>query len=278
MTDLANDQNRRAIQHDDVKAQVEGDINAEIAAQASQPAPAGAHKIEQVAGTFREHAVDEVVDSERAVRRSRGVARLSQVIDYFFFLIYALLAIRFVLSLIAARSTSGFVQFIVSITNPIYAPFKNIVASPSAGDGGTFLVPVLVALAAYAVLHLAINRLLRLIAIRRSDLITCYCCWVNANEAKCLVVSKVLVADGMMADGEREFLADLMQTLGLTDEERHRVVELEGLDEAEAVVTALPIDDRRALVSTLVDASSADGKLSAHEMELVKRLTAVLGL
>jgi uncharacterized tellurite resistance protein B-like protein len=101
---------------------------------------------------------------------------------------------------------------------------------------------------------------------------------VKANEAKCLVVSKVLVADGMMADGEREFLAELMQTLALTDEERHRVIELEGLDDAEAVVRELPIEERRELVSTLVDASSADGKLSAHELELVKRLTAALGL
>jgi uncharacterized tellurite resistance protein B-like protein len=101
---------------------------------------------------------------------------------------------------------------------------------------------------------------------------------VNANEAKCLVVSKVLVADGMMADGEREFLTNLMQTLGLTDEERHRVVELEGLDAADAVVRALPEDERRDLVATLIDASSADGKLSAHELEVVKRLTAALGL
>ena len=69
---------------------------------------------------------------------------------------------------------------------------------------------------------------------------------MNANEAKCLVVSKVLVADGMMADGEREFLADLMQTLALTDEERHRVIELEGLEAADAVVRALPVDETRA--------------------------------
>lgn len=101
---------------------------------------------------------------------------------------------------------------------------------------------------------------------------------MNANEAKCLVVSKVLVADGMMADGEREFLTELMTTLGLTDEERHRVVELEGLDDADAVVRALPVDERRDLVATMIDASAADGKLSAHELEVVKRLTAALDL
>jgi len=101
---------------------------------------------------------------------------------------------------------------------------------------------------------------------------------VNPNEAKCLVVSKVLVADGMMQDGEREFLAELMETLELTDEERHRVIQLEGLDAAEGVVRALPIEERRALIEMLVDASSADGKLSAHEMAMVKRVTTALGL
>ncbi|MEO7730658.1 MAG: hypothetical protein ABIY55_06765 [Kofleriaceae bacterium] len=159
------------LRHDAVKANVEGDINAEIAAQASQPRPPSAdRKLEQVVGTFREHAVDEVIDSEHAVRRSRGVARLSQVIDYAFFLIYALLAIRFVLALIAARSTSGFVQAIVSLTSPLYAPFKSIVASPKLGDGYTLPLPLLVAIGAYLLLHLAINRLLRLIAVRKTEI------------------------------------------------------------------------------------------------------------
>ncbi|CAN5903077.1 hypothetical protein BH11MYX3_BH11MYX3_09950 [soil metagenome] len=101
---------------------------------------------------------------------------------------------------------------------------------------------------------------------------------MNVNEAKCLVVSKVLVADGMMAEGEREFLADLMQQLELTDDERHRVVELEGLDTADAVVRALSVEERHELVAMLLDASAADGKLTSHELEIVKRLTAALGL
>jgi uncharacterized protein YggT (Ycf19 family) len=168
---LATDESRRALQHDAVKAHVEGDVQAEIAAQASQePAPQAAARIEQVAGTFRKHAVDEVVDSERHVRTSRGVARLSQFIDYAFFLIYALLTIRFVLPLIGARSNSGFVQLIVSITSPLYQPFQSIVSSPKVSDGHTLLMPVLVALGAYLVLHVAINRLLRLIAVRKTEI------------------------------------------------------------------------------------------------------------
>jgi len=101
---------------------------------------------------------------------------------------------------------------------------------------------------------------------------------VNANVAKCLVVSKVLIADGMMSDDERGFLDEVIRSLGLTDDERRRVVELEGLDEAAAIVRQLPIDERRDLLALLVDAAGADGKLASHELAAVKKLTAALGL
>jgi uncharacterized protein YggT (Ycf19 family) len=153
-----------------LKADVKDDVNAEIAQQASQQSHGGdAPRIARAAGTIREHAVDDVLDGERHAQRSRGVARVSQIIDYAFFLLYALLAFRFVLSLIAARSATGFVKFIVTVTDPFYAPFRNIVASPKTGDGHTLLLPMVVALAAYAVLHLAINRLLRLVAHRKTE-------------------------------------------------------------------------------------------------------------
>jgi uncharacterized tellurite resistance protein B-like protein len=101
---------------------------------------------------------------------------------------------------------------------------------------------------------------------------------MNPNVAKCLLVSKVLVADGMMADGEREFLAQMMTKLGLTDAERKSVVNLEGLSEAEPIVKALPEEERRSIVELLVDAASADGKLSRHELAVVQRVSAALGL
>jgi uncharacterized tellurite resistance protein B-like protein len=101
---------------------------------------------------------------------------------------------------------------------------------------------------------------------------------VNVNVAKCLVVSKVLVADGMMADEEKQFLDDMMKSHDLTDDERRLVHDLDGIDEADALVKTLPIDERREIVSQLVDAASADGKMSPHEMEVVKRVTKALGL
>jgi uncharacterized protein YggT (Ycf19 family) len=167
-TKLSDDQARRGLQHDVLKQQVEGDVNAEIA---RQTAPAGeARKIEEVAGTFRKHAVNEIADTEREVQRARGVTRFSQIIDYLFFVVYALLAVRFVLSLIAAKSSAGFVKFIVAISDPFYAPFKGIVASPRTDDGNTLLYPVLVAFGAYVVLHLVVKGLFRLIATRSTEI------------------------------------------------------------------------------------------------------------
>lgn len=101
---------------------------------------------------------------------------------------------------------------------------------------------------------------------------------VNQNVAKCLVVSKVLVADGIMTDDERAFLRAMMERLGLTEDEQRSVVELEDLDEAEPIVRALSVEERQQIVELLVDAASADGKLSPHEFSTVKRVTAALGL
>jgi uncharacterized tellurite resistance protein B-like protein len=96
--------------------------------------------------------------------------------------------------------------------------------------------------------------------------------------AKCLLVSKVLVADGIMTENERVFLDKMMRRLGLDEAERRKVLDLEGWDQAEPVVAALSESDRREFLATLVDASSADGKLSPLEMAAVKRITEALGV
>ena len=168
---LAAEEARRSAQHESVKGQVEGEVNAEIADRASQgPAPSEARKLDNIAGEFRAKAVDEVVDTEREVERSRGLARVSQIVDYIFFVLYALLGLRFLLALLAARSSAGFVQFIVKVTNPFYQPFRGIVASPSTEQGHTLLLPMLIAIIVYILLHLAINGLLRLLAHRKTQI------------------------------------------------------------------------------------------------------------
>ena len=101
---------------------------------------------------------------------------------------------------------------------------------------------------------------------------------MNAKVAKCLLVSKVLVADGMMTDDERGFLDTMMTALALDADERRRVIELEGWDEAESFVRGLSLDERQALVEQLVDAASADGRLSAHELATIKQVASELGV
>src|SRR6185436_6073628 len=167
---LAADEARRSVQHESVKANVEGEVQAEIADHAQAPATGESQKIQQVAGEFRSKAVNEVIDTEREVERGRGAARISQIVDYIFYLIYALLAMRFLLALLAARSTAGFVQFIVTVTNPFYLPFRGIVSSPRPDDGHTLLMPIIVAIIAYVLLHLAINGLLRMLAHRKTQI------------------------------------------------------------------------------------------------------------
>ncbi|MEJ7709623.1 MAG: YggT family protein [Pyrinomonadaceae bacterium] len=70
----------------------------------------------------------------------------------------------------AARSSAGFVQFVRSVTDPLYAPFRGIVASPTAEGGYTLALPIIVAIIVYALLHAGINGLLRLLAHRKTEI------------------------------------------------------------------------------------------------------------
>ena len=163
------DEARRVAQHDSVKTQVEGNVNAEIKARARTATAGQSERVGQVADEFRGRALDETVASEHEVARSRGAARISQYVDYAFYLIYALLAIRLVLALIAARSSAGFVQFINGVTYPLYLPFRGIVHSPTAG-GSTLALPVGIAIIVYLLLHAGINGMLRLAAQRKTTI------------------------------------------------------------------------------------------------------------
>ena len=96
--------------------------------------------------------------------------------------------------------------------------------------------------------------------------------------AKCLLVSKVLVADGMMDEDEHAFLEALMTKLGLDADERRSVIELENWDDAEPIVTSLSVEERLEIVELMVDAASADGHLSPTELATIKRVEQALGI
>jgi uncharacterized protein YggT (Ycf19 family) len=139
--------------------------------------PEDGRAVERRTGTDR-RVTDEEVEEERRIearrqrdresreRRKYIVQRITLGVDYLFYLLYGLLGIRFVLSLLGAAETAGFVVFINSVTDPFYAAFSGIVARPTI-NGGVLDLPVVIALLAYVLLHIAVRGLLRLLAGER---------------------------------------------------------------------------------------------------------------
>lgn len=101
---------------------------------------------------------------------------------------------------------------------------------------------------------------------------------MREKEASCLLVAKVLTADGMMAPAERAFLLQTMESFGLDDAAQRRVVDLVGLADAEKVLRARPVEERRAILDRLLEAAFADGRLSPHETAAIKAVTEALGV
>jgi uncharacterized protein YggT (Ycf19 family) len=172
MTDksVAVDEARRVAQHEEIKSHVEHNVDADIEQRAERVTAVESNKLDRVAGDLRGEAIGEVVGKDREVTRARKLARGSGVVDYIFYLIYGLLAIRLVLAMVAARSNNGFVQLIRAVTDPFYAMFRGIVPSPSVEGGYTLAVPIIIAIVAYALLHAAINGFLRMIAHRKTEI------------------------------------------------------------------------------------------------------------
>ena len=57
---------------------------------------------------------------------------------------------------------------------------------------------------------------------------------MDPKVARCLLIAKVLVADGIMTENERVFLDKAMSGMGLDAAEKRKVFDLEGWDQAEA--------------------------------------------
>jgi hypothetical protein len=165
---LAREEAQRNANYEAVKSNVEAEVNSEIAAEANRRTVAQQQEVEEISDGMRRKAVDEVVETEREVERGRTAARVSQVVDYIFFVIYGLLTIRLLLELFAARESAGFVKFIKSATGIFYAPFEGIVASPRTAEGFELALPIVVAIVVYMLLHMAINGLLRMFAHRKT--------------------------------------------------------------------------------------------------------------
>jgi hypothetical protein len=126
--------------------------------------------LEGMAEEVKDKAVAEVRDAAHIEQRRKSLARLVQIIDFLFSVVYVLLGTRLALGMMAANSEAGFVQLIRTMTDPFYAMFRGVVASPTVEGGYTFALPILVAIGAYALLHWGVRSLAKLAAYRSSEI------------------------------------------------------------------------------------------------------------
>ena len=170
MADVTNnvqlDEERRLAAHQEVKAAIDEDVYTRLKRESARVEPQEAAQLASVAHELKDKSAHEAVATERELGRGRTAARISQVVDYVFYLIYGVIALQFLLRLLGARSGNGFVQFIASVAWPLLAPFERIVGTPSAG-AHQIQVSYLLALVVYSLLHFAINGGFRLIAHRK---------------------------------------------------------------------------------------------------------------
>ena len=164
---LAYDEDQRLRRHEAVKGEVSNEVQAEIARHADRLDERDRARAAVVGERLRQKAIHEVSETEVEIERARGVARVSQVIDYFFYLIYGLISLEIALDLLGARAANAFKHFIDTLTSPLLVPFRNLMPDPASGRFQLRL-SYIIALVVYLLLHLAVNGLLRLLAQKKT--------------------------------------------------------------------------------------------------------------
>ena len=97
-----------------------------------------------------------------AAQRTAGVERAKQVIYFVFGVVEVLLAIRFVLLLLGASETSGFVRLIYGLSQPFVLPFQGIFGAPSF-DGSLIEWSSLVGIVVYLLVAYGLARVIELV-------------------------------------------------------------------------------------------------------------------
>jgi len=170
MTDpmLTPEEERIIRQRAEDRVVLEREVPSDVAIMADRAAVADVVDAGRVARVRRDRAIREVVATEHELQRTRVMARVSQVVDFAFYVVYLLLFARLSLILLGANPASGFVQWVNMISNPLFAPFSGIFPNVALGNGHVLSIPVVVAIVAYAIGHAVVNGLLRMVAHHRA--------------------------------------------------------------------------------------------------------------
>lgn len=165
---LLIDDRRRVEQYETVKESARSEIEAEVTQQADLTA-AEQNEAAAIGRDFKHKALAEVRETDQEVARGRVAARVSQIVDYVFYLVYGLIGLQIVFDLFGARRGNGIRDFVEFVSAPFLAPFKNLFSDPSAGSF-RLRFSYLAALVVYILLHVAVNGLLRVIAQRKTEI------------------------------------------------------------------------------------------------------------
>jgi len=166
---LAIDESERTARHQAVKGEVRQEMQQEISRQAKHSDEKDREESAVIGERLKDKAISELAGTEAEIERGRAAARVSQVVDYIFYVIYGLIGLEILLELLGARETNAFKNFIDAVSAPLLMPFNRLMPDVA---GGRFQLKVsyLVALVVYLLLHLAVNGLLRMLAQRKTSI------------------------------------------------------------------------------------------------------------
>ena len=113
------------------------------------------------------NTVSEVQTTQKEPERERRIFtfKATQVVWLLLSIFEALLALRFVLKLIAANPASPFAVFIYGFTGLFLFPFAGLTATPSAG-GMVMEISTLIAMLVYGLIAWAVERIIFVIFYR----------------------------------------------------------------------------------------------------------------
>lgn len=166
---LTIDESQRIMQHEALRSQARNEVQNEVAQRARRFDESERAQLGELGDQMKRQAVSEVAQTETEVQRARTLARISQVIDYLFYLVYGIIGLEIVFDLLGARKGNTIREVIDTLASPLLIPFRNLLPDPALGRF-QFRLSYLIALVLYALLHLAINGLLRLLAQRKTTI------------------------------------------------------------------------------------------------------------
>ncbi len=164
---IAEDEARRLGQHEAIKREVREEVHDEIRDLTDHGEAVARTRVRDVAHDLKDHAVAEVAATELELGRARAAARTAQIVDYVFSLVYGVVGLMFVLDLVGARDSSGFMRFMNVVSAPLLAPFKGLMPDPRAASFQLRL-SYLVALGVYVLAHYAVRGFFRLFVYKKT--------------------------------------------------------------------------------------------------------------